>query len=135
MSFNRQLQDAKLRATNALPAQDTNNNGDSLDLGQVELGPTGDHLELQVSLPATPDLANGQTITLTIQDSADGTTFATLAGLSTIVATGAGGLGAAAIERIVRLPRTTRRYVRVNAAASATAGDNTGVSRTIAILI
>lgn len=135
MSFNRALKDGLLTATNALPAQNTNNDGSSLDLAQVELGPTGDHLELEISVPATPDLANGQTLTFTIQDSADDSTFATLAGLSTLVMTGADSAGAAAATRVVRLPRTTRRYVRVNAAASGTAGDNTGVSSTISILI
>ena len=135
MSFNRALKDGLLTKTNALPAQDTNNDGASIDLAQVNLGPTGDHIELEISVPALPALANDQTMTFTVQDSADDSTFATLAGLSTLVLTGAGGTGAAAATRVVRLPRTTRRYIRVNAAASATAGNNTAVSRTISILV
>ena len=135
MPFNRALKDGLLTKTNALPAQDTNNDGTSIDLGQVNLGPTGDHIELEISVPALPALANDQTMTFTVQDSADDSTFATLAGLSTLVLTGAGGTGAAAATRVVRLPRTTRRYIRVNAAASATAGNNTAVSRTISILV
>lgn len=135
MSFNRSLKDGLLIKTDALPAANANNDGASLDLAQVELGPTGDHLELELSVPATPALAADKTLTFTVQDSADNSTFATLAGISTMVVTGVASAGAAAASRVIRLPRITRRYVRVNAAIAADGGDNTGVSRTISILV
>jgi hypothetical protein len=134
MAFNRALKDAATIKVTALPAQDTASQSATIDLGQVALGPTGDHFEVEVSLPATPALANGQTITLALHDSADDSTFAAIAGLNSLVATGAGTAGAAATSRIFRLPRNTRRYLRLNQAASATAGNNTAVSTTISLV-
>jgi hypothetical protein len=128
MSFNRALQDAAFAKTKALPAADAANEADGVDLGTVALGPTGDHIELEVAIPATASLVNAKTITLTVKDSADGITYAAIPELSTLVRTGAGGVGAAAATRRVRLPRTTRRYVTVGAAVEDGGGNNTAVS-------
>jgi hypothetical protein len=132
MSFNTR-RDARLTITRALPAQNTNVNSTAIDLGSVVNGAVGNFCEFVIDLPATPSLANGQTMTITIQDSADNSSFAAVAGLSTLVVTGAGGVGAAAASRRVRLPSTLRRYVGINIAASATTGDNTAVSATFRI--
>jgi hypothetical protein len=126
--MSRNIKDASKRVTTAFPAQDTTAASAAIDLEQAEAFPVNESLALVVAVPALPDLANDQTATITLQDSANGTDFATLAGLSTVVLTGAGGTGAAAAKRVVRLPDNTRRYVRANVAMSATAGDNTGVS-------
>ena len=47
--------------------------------------------------------------------------------------TGAGGVGLVAASLTQRLPLSFRRYVRVNIAASATAGDSTGKKVTLAL--
>jgi hypothetical protein len=132
--MNRQIQDAALTKTTALPAQNTNVNGASIDLEVLNGSQLPEGLQMEVSIPATPSLADGQTITATFQDSADNSSFAAIVGLSTLVKTGAGGAGAAAASRKVPIPNATRRYVRVNYACSATAGDNTAVSGTFKIL-
>lgn len=129
--MNRVLIDNEKRVTRALPAQNTNVNSASIDLGTP---PAPEEMELRVSVPATPSLANGQTITVTLQDSADNVTFANIAELSSLVITGGGGGGGPAAQRDVNLPASARRYVRVNIAASATAGDNTAVSAVLAPL-
>jgi hypothetical protein len=128
MAFNRALQDAAFQKSKALPAAAASNDADGVDLGTVALGPTGDHIELEVSIPATPSLVDAKIITLTIKDSADGETYAAIPELSTLVRTGAGGAGAAAATRRVRLPRTTRRFVTVGAAVETGGGSNIAVS-------
>lgn len=131
---NRAIKDTRLQVVKALPAAAANNDSDSIDLGQV-LGGNIEGIELEISVPALPDLVEAKTVTITIQDSADDSSFATLAGLSTLVITGGTGGGAAATSRVVRLPRITRRYVRFNSAVLTAGGDNTGVSVTASVLL
>lgn len=124
--MNRNLIDKLLEVTTALPAQNTAKQTATIDLG---LGlPEG--IQLEISVPALTALADGQTCTIKVQDSADDSTYADLVGLSTLVLTGAGGAGAAAANRKVYLPPATRRYIQLNIACSATAGDNTAKSVT-----
>ena len=125
--MNRVLIDNEKLVTLALPAQNTNANSTSIDLGTP---PAPEAMELRVSVPATPSLASGQTLTVTFQDSADNSSFAAIAELSALVITGTGGGGPSSV-RDVNVPASTRRYVRVNIAASATAGNNTAVSATL----
>lgn len=132
--MNRTHTDAQLTKTTALPAQTATANGASIDLGVTTAAALSEAVQLEISIPATPSLANSQTITATFQDSADNSSFAAITGLSTLVATGAGGVGSAAVSRKVPLPNATRRYVRASYAASATAGDNTAVSGTFKVL-
>lgn len=132
--MNRQIQDAGLSITKAMPAQNTNHNSDAIDLGVLNASQLPEGLQLELAVPALPDLADDQTMTFTFQDSADGVTFAAIAELATLVRTGAGGAGAAAATRTVPLPNACRKHVRVNIAASATADDNTAVSATLKLL-
>lgn len=132
--MNRSIQDKLLTVTTALPAQNTTGNGSSIDLEVVTGASLPEGLQVEVAIPATPNLADGQTITVTLQDSADNSSFAAITGLSTLVVTGAGGAGAAAASRKVPLPNNTRRYIRASYAASATAGNNTAVSATLKLL-
>ncbi len=119
----------------ALPAANANNNTASIDLGDASPGAATENFDVRISVPALPSLADGQTITLALQDSADNATFAAIGEFASFVRTGAGGTGAAAAERQLKLPATVRRYIRLNQAASATAGNNTGVSTTLSIVI
>lgn len=127
----RTQQDLLLTVTTALPAQNTNSNSASLDLGVAAPEYAGEHSELVVLVPATTT-ATGQTITVTVQDSADNSSFATVAALATLVLTGASNATAATTRRW-RLPSNIRRYVRINRAMSATTGDQTAISTTMRI--
>lgn len=124
------LNDARLIKTTALPAANATANGASIDLETT----IADNalFEASLSVPATPALADTKLITFTLQDSADNSTFAAIAGLSTLVVTGTAS-GGPATERIVRLPPTTRRYIRASAAVETGGGNNTAVSFTLAL--
>lgn len=133
-NLTRRLQDASLVKTKALPAAGASNASASIDLGQTTLGPAADHIEVEISIPATPDLVDDKTITLTLKDSADDSSFTAIASIATLVQTGAGGAGAAAASRRFKLPPSTRRYLRLDAAVLASGGDNTAVSTTLKVL-
>jgi len=120
----RQIRDLQLEVVTANPAQNNNKNSDSLDLvlaGNV----SRESMEFVIEMDAVANLANSQTITATIQDSADDSSYTAVAELEPVVQTGGGGVGAAAKAARFALPSSIRRYVRVNIACSATAGDNT----------
>lgn len=125
----RQTQDALLTVSRALPAQNTNANSSSIDLGVALPEYVGEQAELVIAVPATTT-ATSQTITFTINDSADNSSFAAVSQLATLVLTGASNATAATTRRW-RLPSTVRRYVRVNIAMSATTGDQTAITAAI----
>lgn len=131
---NRFLKDAELIKSKALPAAAATAYTASIDLGAVALGPTGDHIEAEISVPATPALVEDKTITLNFQESDDDTTFANIGELESLVITGGAGNGASAASRIVRLPRATKRYIRAAATVLADGGDNTGVDFSLALI-
>jgi len=132
--MSRLIRDALLAVTRTLPAANANNNSTSIDLGDVTPVLHGQNHELSLEMPALPSLANATTATVTVQDSANDTDFAAIPSLATLVLTGAGGVGSAATTRVVRLPSTVRRYIRVNIAVANSGGDNTAATFTFRIL-
>lgn len=133
-NLTRRLQDANLVKTKALPAANAANASDSIDLGQTTLGPAADDIEVEISIPATPALVDAKTITLTLKDSADNSSFAAIPSIATLVQTGAGGAGAAAASRRFKLPPSTRQYLRLDAAVENGGGSNIAVSYTLKVL-
>jgi hypothetical protein len=134
MISTRTIQDFDLTVTTALPAAAANADSASIDLEAT--GPAAlESVELEIILPATPSLTEDDTITLTIQDSADDSTFSAIEELATLVVTGAAAAaGGPAATRKYRLPSSTRRYINVNAAVLTGGGDNTAVSYTWRLL-
>jgi hypothetical protein len=131
----RRLRDLSLTKSIALPAAAATAVTGSVDFGTTILGPTGDEIEVEISRPATPALVDAKTITDVLTDSADNVTFAAIVGgPAAIVSTGAGGVGAPALLKRVRLPSNTRRYVRLESTVLAAGGDNTAVASTMAVL-
>jgi hypothetical protein len=130
----RAFKDLQLIKTSALPAAAANNSTAAIDLQQAAAGVNLDKVDVEVAVPATPSLVDAKIITFTIQDSANGTDFAAVTGLATLVVTGAGGVGAAAATRTVKLPTGTRRYIRANAAVESGGGSNIAVSYSISLL-
>lgn len=126
--------DALLTITNALPTQTNTVNSSSLDLGPTTPALAGANSDFLISAPDGAALNTGQTLTFTIQDSADNSTFAAVNTLPTYVVTGASNLVPAGSNRTFRLPPNIRRYVRVSCAASATAGTSASASFTAQIL-
>jgi len=126
------LRDLLLDVSRALPAQNNNGNSTAIDLKQVLPDSLPEHFEFQISVPATTT-ATGQTITITIQDSADNSTFATVEQLEPLLLTGASNV-TALTTRNFRLPSDVKRYVRVNIAMSATTGDQTAITAGIRLV-
>jgi len=125
--------DAALIVTKALPAAGATNYSDAIDLKAVDA--SFDHVEVLAEVPALTALADTKTYTVTFEDSADNSTFATIPELATFVRTGiATGQGSAAASRCVRLPASTRRYLRVKQVVEASGGDNTAKSVTVSLL-
>ena len=122
------IRDTNLKVIKALPAAAATNYTDGIDLGDQAPGIKLDDWQLELAIPALPNLADAKTYTATIQDSADGVTYADLAVLAPTVLTGAGGVGAAAKTPLFPLPKDLRRWVRVKSVVQAAGGDNTAVS-------
>jgi hypothetical protein len=128
----RNLKDAELIRTLALPAAGADTATAGIDLGQVP--PNEFRFEIELVLPALPSLADTKKVTVTLEDSADGSVFAAVVGLATLEVTGAGGAGAAAVTRRVRPPAHLRRYLRAKAAVEAAGGNSTDKTLTLALV-
>jgi chemotaxis response regulator CheB len=128
------IRDTNLKKTKALPAAAATNYSDSIDLLDSAPGIKMRNAEIEVALPATPSLVDAKTVTLTLQDSADNSTFAAIPTLATVVATGVSTSGAAAITRLFKLPETARRYIRLKQDVLTAGGDNTAISTTLSVV-
>lgn len=127
----RNIRDGEFYASTALPAAAANSNTAGFYVGT--LGITAESVRLRATIPATPDLVDTKTITLTPVDSADGETYVAIEGLEPLVIT-ADGSGGAAADRTWPLPTSTRAYVAVNRAVESAGGDNTDIE-TVAELL
>jgi hypothetical protein len=132
--MSREIRDASLKTINALPAAGAANAHDSIDLGQVAAFPVNESLEVLVTVPALPALANTKKATLALEDSANDADFLPIPELATIEVTGAAPDGGPATTRRVSLPGTCRRYLRLAQEIEAAGGDNTAVSVTVELL-
>jgi hypothetical protein len=119
--FNRNQQDQNYVSTVTLLSGGANTA--AFDLEQA----VGGDIERVVFELAGPVLSGTQltdtkVVTYTLQDSADGTTFAAVDPAITTTQTGVSTSGAAAKTVRFRLPANTRRYVRIAQTASGTPG-------------
>ena len=127
--------DAALTATKACPAAGANHNTATIDLKSTTAGAFADSVEVEIVIPALPSLAEGKTLTVKLQDSADDSSYADIPELASLVVTGAASAaGSAAATRIVRLPSSAKRYLQANLAVAASGGDNTAKSVTVSLL-
>lgn len=119
--FNRNQQDQNYVSTVAIAQAGANTA--SFDLEQA-VGGDIERVVFELAGPAltTAQLADTKIVTYTLQDSADGTTFAAVDPAITTTQTGAGAAGAAAKTVRFRVPANTRRYVRIAQTASASPG-------------
>jgi hypothetical protein len=120
------LKDAQLIRSKTLPGAGGTASTASIDLlasVQEEC-----HFEVEVTLPALPNLAADKSVTITLEDSADSMSFAAIPGLAPLKVTGAVGGGGSAASQRVRLPSVARRFLRATAAVEAAGGNNTAVS-------
>ena len=128
------IRDAALKVTKACPAANTNHNTATIDLKSTTAGAFADSVEVEIVIPALKNLANGKTLTVKLQDSADDSTYADIPELAAFIVTGADSKGSAAATRVIRLPSSAKRYLRANLAVATAGNDNTGKSVTVSLL-
>ena len=132
-SYARRLRDASLTVSKALPAANAANATDPIDLGQDRIQSL-EAIEFEIAVPALPALVEDKVITISVEDSADGETFAPVDPLVSTTITGGAGNGAGEKTTYFRLPSQTRRHVRLAAAVETGGGNNTAVSYTLSAL-
>jgi hypothetical protein len=118
----RRLQDASIDKSVALPSGAATTNTNAVDLGQATPFPITEsfHVKLSTSIATG---ANNKNITIKVQDSADGTNFANISAVGSLVVTDNNAAGYPAGELVVQLPPTVRRYVRAQATGEANGGN------------
>ena len=126
----RQLTDYTLQEAVALPAAGATAHTSAIDLEQ-DLGGAIENIEFGLELPVTKNLVAGKKITVSVQQSADGATFADTDPAITSSVTGKTGNGSDEKEVRFRLPSTASRHIRVALAVEADAGDVTGETATL----
>lgn len=127
----RNRQDANLNRSKALPAAGASASSDSINLGAFagfgSIRP--EEVNLIFGVPATPSLTEAKVITLTIEDSADNSSFTAIASIAARTITGqAAAAGGAAFEDKIPLPYDARQYIRITAAVESGGGSNIAVS-------
>ncbi len=132
-SYARNLRDAAFVAAIALPAAAATAYTPSLNIGQT-VDQNLEAMEFEIAVPALPALVENKTVTISVQDSADNSSFAAIDPAISTVITGGSGNGAAAKTVRFRLPSTARKYVRLKIDVLTAGGDNTGVSATLSAL-
>jgi len=131
------LRDTQLKVTKALSNGVGSVYTDSIDLGHGSNGDFLAQVELLISAPAltTGQLGDAATMKYDIlhSDSPDLSSGASVLETAAITQTGAGGAGAVAATKQVRLPVDVKRYVGVKATNSAS-GNASAKSVTVELL-
>ena len=117
----RRIEDAELTKNVALPIGATTANTAALDLGKAKPFPLTEAFHVKLTTEQATG-ANSKNITVKMQDSADGTTFADIDEVAPLVVTEYGGNYPAG-EQTVQLPPSTRRYIRAQATGESNGGD------------
>lgn len=130
-NFNeRNLADAASQVTRALPAAAANVTSSGIYLGGD--GPHKERLKVRVELPANTVLVATKLLTITLQDSADNSSFAAAAPAQSFVITG--NTGFPAQDVYFDINNSIRDYVAVNFAVETGGGNNTTTTATISVV-
>lgn len=114
----RSLGDTDLSVTANVGAANVSSNSAVIDLKQAYAA--SENYAVEISSPALPNLASAQTLTYTLQESAEeSANFAAVAGLGTYTVTGVNSDGAAASTFQWKLPPATKRYLRASSNGNA----------------
>ena len=137
----RNVRDAQLIVTRALPASTSAVNSTAIDLEHAAAGrdfEAGCEVLLSAPLLTITELPDTKTMTYKLQmdeDSAFGSPTS-IYGSDLIVQTGATGGSAAAVTKRVKLPSDVERYIRAVATPSGSGtGDCSGKSMTLELLL
>lgn len=129
---NRRLADASLRVTAALPNAAATVNTNSIDLGVARPFPIGDHLTVQIKTTDATG-ANSKNLSIVLQDSDDGSNFASIPTLGAVVIAEDNGSYAATTANIA-LPPEARRYIRASVTGEADGGNASDGSLTLQLV-
>lgn len=126
------LADESMKRTVALPAANAAALTAAVDLGSERVGPVGPPLEVHLSLPALPNLADTKKATVDLYDCDTlGGSYAPVATTGNMSVTGVSTSGSAAATWRLYLPPHTRRFVKARVAVEASGGDNTAKTLTL----
>lgn len=120
------LKDEQRRVLVALAAAGATVHSVSLDLGATNVGAA--LMMGHFIVPPLPSLVDAKTVIVTLEDSADNSSFSTVAAVPPLTLTGAGGIGNAGAVFDFPMPPTVRRYVRITEVTLAAGGNNTAVN-------
>ena len=130
----RLIRDGSLSVTAAFPAAGANANTGTIDIGSGPFHP--DEITIEISLPALAAHTDPtKNLVITLQDSADNSSFATVVPTVTYTLAGVASTGTAAQVKRFHLPIGTRRYIQINQAVDAGGPTLTGSSGTYGILL
>lgn len=126
------LADESMKRTVALPAANASALTAAVDLGCDRAGPVAHPLEIHLSLPALPSLADTKKVTVDLFDcdTLNGT-YAVVPTTGNMSVTGVSTSGAPATSWRLYLPPNTRRFIKARVAVEASGGDNTARSLTM----
>jgi hypothetical protein len=126
--------DASLQAVKALPAAAATNYSDSFDL--VATGHVPENIVIEIAFPASANhVDTSKDVTITLQDSADDSSFANVSPVHQLVVPGVVSTGSSAVTKRIRLPAGTRQYVRFAQVVPSGDGDLTGDEVTYSVLV
>lgn len=128
--FKHHRKDALLLDSKKLPAAGATASTDAIDIESAD-----GKAELALTVETLANLVAEKTVKLTLKecDTADGEfTAVAWAGVQTL--TGKSGNGCDAFEQRIGIPSTAKKFVKLEAAADASSGDNTGAAFGLALL-
>lgn len=129
-----QMKDAALQATKYLPAAAATNYSDSFDFGAT--GYTPDNAGIEIEFPASANHVSGShTVLITLQDSADNSSFTNVSPLIQLQVVGVVSTGSSAVTKRIRLPDGVRQYVRFSQVVPSGDGDLTGDLVTYSVVV
>ena len=129
----RSIIDAEKQVTVALPAAAANVDSGSIDLGEVP--GLIENVEVEIDIDATTALVDTKDIDVHLEDSADDSSFADIDIFDNpILKVTSDGGGSSRTRLRVRMPRTVRRYIRMNVAVESGGGAVTANSAHLRLL-
>ena len=129
----REIQDAGLKVTFALPNAGNTVNSNAIDLGNTTPYPVTEKIQVRLS-GSVATAANSKNINYVIQHSAEAAAnFTNIASLAVKVVAG-NAANAPAFTHNVALPPDTKRYLRVSATGEANGGNSADGTGTLQLL-
>jgi hypothetical protein len=131
---NRQIIDSNLTNSTAIGTAGSTVQSAAFDTGDNTDGFFPEKVELQITVPACPNLAApGVATSLTFTVLADSAATPTTALPLSFTVAGTSGTGSVAVTKNFRIPGNAARYIAVQVAAGANAGNNSAVSFTASL--